>query len=229
MANSIVIVGFGPGTATAVAERFGREGFSVALVGRNEERLAAGISALKGQGINAFSLPGDAADGASIRAAIRGLRSQIGPIGVLFWNAYGGADVGDLLTAEPSSLQRIFDAPVFGLLAAVDEALPDLKSTERGAVLISNGAFGEVSREIDEAATRYKAMGLALSSAAKHKLVGLLAQRLKDDGVYVGEVMVYGTIKGTPSGNGSSIDPAVIAEKHWALYASRGETRAVVR
>lgn len=229
MSKAIVIVGFGPGTATAVAERFGREGFSVALVGRSEERLARGVSALKARGINTFAFPADAADPAAIRAVIRLVRSQIGPITVIFWNAYGGIDVGDLLTADSASLHRVFDAPVFGLLAAVDEALPDLKSSEGGAILISNGALAEASPEVDETATRIRAMGLALSSAAKHKLVGLLAQRLKDDGVYVGEVMVYGTIKGTPSGNGSSIDPAVIADKHWALYVSRGETRAVVK
>ena len=98
-----------------------------------------------------------------------------------------------------------------------------------GAVLVSNGAFGVISREMDEAATRFHAMGLALSCAAKHKLVGLLAERLKGDGVYVGEVMVYGTIKGTPSDNGNSVDPAVIADKHWSLYLARSETRVAVK
>lgn len=130
MSKAIVIVGFGPGTATAVAERFGREGFSVALVGRSEERLARGVSALKARGINTFAFPADAADPAAIRAVIRLVRSQIGPITVIFWNAYGGIDVGDLLTADSASLHRVFDAPVFGLLAAVDEALPDLKAAK---------------------------------------------------------------------------------------------------
>ncbi len=82
---------------------------------------------------------------------------------------------------------------------------------------------------MDEVAVNLHLMGLALSSAAKHKLVGLLAQRLKGDGIYVGEVMVYGTIKGTPSTNADSIDPAVIADKHFELYKSRSETRAVIK
>ena len=62
MAKSIMIVGFGPGTATAVAEKFGEGGFSVALVGRNEDRLNAGVSALKAKGINAYAITADAAD-----------------------------------------------------------------------------------------------------------------------------------------------------------------------
>jgi hypothetical protein len=70
-------------------------------------------------------------------------------------------------------------------------------------------------------------MGLALSSAAKHKLVGLLAARLKSEGVFVGEVMVYGVIKGASSAQGT-IDPATIAEKYWSLYQSRSDVRAGV-
>lgn len=224
-----MIVGFGPGTATAVAEKFGGEGFSVALIGRNEDRLNAGASALKAKGINAYAIPADAADPDSIRAAVRSVRSQLGPISVLHWNAYGGMEAGDLLTADQASLRKVFDVAVFGLLAATDEALPDLKQSGEGALLISNGAFGEVSPEIDEAVINLHLMGLALSSAAKHKLVGLLAKRLKGDGVFVGEVMVYHTIRGTASTNDDSVDPTVIAAKHWELYKARGETRAVVK
>lgn len=229
MSKTIMLVGFGPGTATAVAEKFGKEGFTVALIGRDEDRLAAGTSALKAQGISAYAFPADAGDPASIRAAVRSVRSQLGPITVLHWNAYGGADVGDLLTADPAALHKLFDVAVFGLIAATDEALPDLKQNSDGALLISNGALGVVSPEADVPAVSYHMMGLALSSAAKHKLVGLLAQRLKEDGVYVGEVMVYRTIKGTPSTAGDSVDPSVIADKHWELYESRAETRAVVK
>lgn len=73
------------------------------------------------------------------------------------------------------------------------------------------------------------AMGVALANAAKHKLAGLLAQRLKGDGVYVGEVMIYGTIKGTPTDSGNAIDASIVAEKFWDLYQSRGEVRASVK
>ena len=80
---------------------------------------------------------------------------------------------------------------------------------------------------MDAYAVGAKAMGLALANAAKHKLVGLLAQRLKGDGVYVGEVMVAGTVKGTAWDSGSAnLDGATIANKFWDLYQARGEIRA---
>lgn len=229
MSKTIMIVGYGPGTAKAVAEKFGKEGFSVALIGRNEERLTAGVSALKAQGIVAFAFPADAGDAASIRSAVKAVQSKVGPISVLDWIAYGGMDAGDLLEADSAALHSAFDVAVFGLLAAVDEALPDLRSNEDGTILVANGAFGDPSAAMDEAATQWKMQGLALSSGAKHKLVGLLAQRLKADHVYVGEVMVYATIKNTPGDDGKGIDPRIIAEKHWETYRSRSETRAAVK
>lgn len=226
--KTLAIVGFGPGTATAMAEKFGAEGFSLALIGRNEERLAAGVSALAARGIDAFAFPGDAGDPASIRSTLQLVRSHMGPITVMHWNAYGGLDAGDVLTAEDATLHHVFDVAVFGLLAATREVLPDLKKASDSAILISNGAFGEVSPQIDAFVTSSNADGLAMSSAAKHKLVGLLADRLKKEGIYVGEVMVHASIKGTPSGGDGSVDPVVIAQKYWDLYTARSETRGVV-
>jgi short-subunit dehydrogenase len=229
MGKTIVVVGFGPGISTAVAEKFGSSGFSVALVGRNEERLAAGVKDLKAKGIVAAPFVGDAGDPAAIRAVVGRARAALGPITVLHWNAYGSAAAGDLVTAEAAAVRSVFDVAVVGLLAAVQEALPDLKKTTEGAVLVTNGAFGEIHPQLDEYAIAAKAMGLALANAAKHKLVGLLAQRLKADGVYVGEVMVAGTIKGTTWDQGNaSLDGSTIADKFWELYRARGEVRARV-
>jgi NADP-dependent 3-hydroxy acid dehydrogenase YdfG len=228
MAKLIAIAGFGPGTATSVAERFAAEGFSVALIARNQERLAAGVAALSARGATVFGFPADAGDPDSIRAALRSIRSQMGPIDVLHWNLYGGLEAGDLLTADPAALRSVFDAPVFGLLAATNEVLPDLKKSDAGAILVSNGAFGDIAAQMDEAAVTFHSMGIALASAAKNKLAGMLAYRLKGDGIYVGEITVYGTIKGTPSGSDSSIDPVLIAEEAWRLYRSRSETRGTV-
>jgi NADP-dependent 3-hydroxy acid dehydrogenase YdfG len=228
MSKTIVVVGFGPGVSTAVAEKFGAEGFSVALVARNEERLAAGVAALKAKGIAAAAFPADAADPAAIRAAIGKARAELGPITVLHWNAYGGHDAGDLLAVDPAAVRNVFDVAVVGLLAAVQEALPDLKSTNDGAVLVTNGAFGDITPQMDGYAISLKAMGVALANAAKHKLVGLLAQRLKDDGVYVGEVMIAGAVKGTAWAADGGIEGASIANQFWDLYHARDEVRARV-
>jgi len=228
MAKTLVVVGFGPGNATAVAEKFGAQGFSVAIIGRNEERLAEGVAALKGRGISAAAFVADATDPTAIGSAIRKVRAEVGPISALHWNAYGGAEAGDILTADPVAVHGIFDVAVFGLLAATQEALADLRSAGDGAILITNGAFGDSSPAMDEYVTKSNVMGIALANAAKNKLAGLLGQRLKREGVYVGEVVIYGTVKGTPTGGDNAIDPAIVAGKFWDLYKARGETRAEI-
>ena len=43
MAKTMIVCGYGPGISNAVAQRFGAEGFSVALIGRSADKLAAGV------------------------------------------------------------------------------------------------------------------------------------------------------------------------------------------
>jgi NADP-dependent 3-hydroxy acid dehydrogenase YdfG len=228
MSKTIAIVGFGPGNSTAVAEKFGAEGFSLGLIGRDEDRLAAGAAALKAKGITVATTTADAAVPDSIVAALRNVRAALGPINVVQWNAYSGADVGDLLTADPAAVRGLFDVAVFGLLAATREVLADLKSAGDGTILITNGAFGEIGPEVDAYVTSAHLMGIALGNAAKNKLAGLLSQRLKGDGVFVGEVMVHGSIKGTPTGASNGVEPSKIADAFWHLYHTRGEMLAPV-
>jgi NADP-dependent 3-hydroxy acid dehydrogenase YdfG len=229
MTKTILIVGFGPGVSTAVAERFGAAGFSVGLVARNVDRLAMGVAALKAKDVVAAAFAADAADPASIGSAVAKARAELGPLTVIHWNAFSGSEAGDLLAVEPSAVGPVFDVAVVGLLAAVREALPDLKSAGDGAVLVTNGAYGEMAPMMDAFAVGTKAMGVALANAAKAKLVGLLSARLKDDGVYVGEVTIAGAIKGTPTDTGAgSIDGAKVAAKFWALYEARADVRARV-
>jgi short-subunit dehydrogenase len=229
MAKTILVVGYGPGISSAVADKFGHSGFSVALVARNEEKLAAGVKALEAKGVQAAAVPADAGDPDSMRAAVRQARTALGPIAVIHWNAYGNGSAGDILTADPTALRDLFNVPVVGLIAAVQEALPDLQKSDAAAVLITNGGFGLINPQVDGLVVAAKYMGLGLANAAKHKLVGILAERLKPDGIYVGEVMVGGTVKGTAWDDGSAtIAPETVANKFWELYEGRGDNRAMV-
>ena len=62
MSKTIVVVGFGPGISTAVAEKFGAEGLRRGACGAERERLAAGVEALIAKGVAcAAAFPADAA------------------------------------------------------------------------------------------------------------------------------------------------------------------------
>ena len=226
--KTIVVIGFGPGVSTSVAEKFGAEGFSVALVARGEAKLAVGVGALKAKGITAAAFPADATDPAQVRAAIAKASATLGPIGAIHWNAYAGQGFGDLLSVDPTTLPGLFDVGLVGLLSAVQEALADLKAAGDGAVLVTNGAFGELNPMIDNMVLAMGVTGVALANAAKAKLVGLLSARLKAEGIYVGEVTIAGVVKGTgPEAPGfPTLEGADIADAFWRLYKARGEVRA---
>lgn len=219
--KTIIVCGYGPGISNAIAERFGREGFSVALVARNEGRLADGVKALRDKGIEAAAFPADLGDAAAIRGVVEKVRSTFGPVTVLQWNAYG-TGAGDLTTASAAELRGIFDVPVFGLLSAVQEVLPDLRKDKESALLVTNGGLGYFDPNVDAVAAQWGVMGLAVANAAKHKVVGLLSEKLKGEGIYVGEVVVLSTVKGTAFDQGNAtIEAGTVADTFWTLYRER--------
>lgn len=223
MAKTILVSGYGPGISSAVAEKFGAEGFSVALAARNAERLAAGVKALEAKGVRAAAFPTNLADPAAVRALVGKAHDALGPIAALAWTAYD-TGAGDLFAADAAAIHAVLDIATTSLLAAVQAALPDLKTQPESAVLVVNGGFGYSEPGIDAMAVQYNSMGLALANAAKNKLVGMLAQKLKNDGVYVGQAMVLGTVKGTAwdSGN-ATLEASTIAAKMWEMSRARSE------
>jgi NAD(P)-dependent dehydrogenase (short-subunit alcohol dehydrogenase family) len=228
MAKTILVCGYGPGISAAVAEKFGGEGFSVALVARNAERLGGGVKALAAKGIQAAAFASDLADPSGAPALIERVRASLGPIHVVHWNAYAGL-AGDLLTADAAAIRGAFDIAVTGLVAVVQAALADLKKAEHPAVLVTNGSFGKLDAQVDAMGVKWGAMGLSVANAAKDKLVGLLSAKLADDGIYVGQVMVNGVVKGSAFDTGhGTLDARVIADEFWSLYRARADIRAQV-
>jgi NAD(P)-dependent dehydrogenase (short-subunit alcohol dehydrogenase family) len=231
MAKTILVAGYGPGISAAVAEKFGAEGFQVALVGRSADRLAGGVKALEAKGVKSKAFTANLGDPAAVRAVADEVRRAFGPVSVLEWTAYTpGSVAGDLLTAKPEEIRSLFDVSIVGLLSAVQALLPDLKS-EKGAILVTNGGAGFVDPQMDALCAQWGMMGLGVSNAAKHKLVGTLAAKLAGDGVYVTEIMISGVIKGTSFDQGKmpAIEGSRVAAKYWELYTGRKELRTTIQ
>ncbi|HVV53420.1 MAG TPA: SDR family NAD(P)-dependent oxidoreductase [Polyangia bacterium] len=228
MAKTILVSGYGTGISNAVAQKFGAEGFQVALAARNAERVAAGVKALEAKGVKAAGFPTDLGDAAAARALVGKVREALGPLTAIEWNAYSGA-AGDLLAADAAEIRGALDIAVTSLLITVQAALPDLKKQQDAAVLVINGGFGYFDPNVDAAGVQYNAMGLSVANAAKHKLVGLLSKKLAPEGVYVGEAMVLGMVKGTAfDGGNATIEPATVAGKLWDLYRARTAVTAEI-
>jgi NAD(P)-dependent dehydrogenase (short-subunit alcohol dehydrogenase family) len=225
MPNTIVVCGYGPGISDAVANRFGREGFQVALVARSADKLDAARAALEARGVKAAVFPADLSDPNAAKGLVKRVTGQLGPVTAIHWNAYANA-AGDVMTADAAALRTVMDVGVTSLVLVVQEARADLRAA-KGALLVTNGGLGLFDPKIDAAAVQWNAMGLAIANAAKHKLVGLLTEKLRADTITVGEVVVHGVVKGTAWDTGNAtIDPRNIADRFWELYSKR-ESRVV--
>ncbi len=228
MGKTIVICGHGPGVSDAVARKFGAEGFAVALAARKADKLRKAEKALEERGIRAASFPTDMTSPDAVRALVAAARATLGPVTAIHWNSLAEG-AGDLLTADVPTIRRMLDISVTSLVVAVQEAHADLKAA-KGAVLVTNGGFGLVDPQIDAMGVKLQTMGLAVGNAAKLKLTRLLAERLRGDGIYVGEVMITGLVKGTAWDTGNAtIEPAAVGGAFWDLYTRRSDLSVTVR
>src|SRR5258708_39811523 len=83
--KTIIIGGFGPGISTAVAEQFGSNGFSLALIGRNAERVAAAAKELTAKGFRAEPFVADLSKLEEIRDVVCKVMAELASLFALQW------------------------------------------------------------------------------------------------------------------------------------------------
>ena len=221
----LIVFGYGPGISHGTAERFAREGYYLALVARSADRLADGVSRLQAAGVDATAYQCDATDPAMIRSTIATIKTDLGTVSAVLWTAFRSGGVTNVLSTRPEHIERVFDIGITGLLTCVQETLEDLKSSSSAAILVANGALGEHTSQADTFSKLLDNDGVSLENAAKSKLVGILAERLREFDIYVGEVTIAGSVKGTATATPTAIEPAEIAETFWSLARDRDKTR----
>jgi NAD(P)-dependent dehydrogenase (short-subunit alcohol dehydrogenase family) len=223
MSKTIVVCGYGSGISDAVARRFGREGFRVAMVARSADKLAKAAASLGEAGITAKAFPCDLGDLAAVKRTFGEIRGALGPITVLHWNALG-LGAGDLTGGGVDELRAVLDVSLHALIVGVQESLPDMRGQEGASILVTGGGFALAEPQVDAIIAQVGVMGLGIAKAAQHKLVGMLSAKLRGDGIYVGEVMVLGSVKGTMFDRGqATLEAATIGERFWEIHQARSE------
>ncbi|MGZ4625865.1 MAG: SDR family oxidoreductase, partial [Kineosporiaceae bacterium] len=85
-ARFAIVVGAGPGVGAALARRLGREGYRVALVARDADRLSALADDLRADGVDVRTATADAADGEELTRVVGELATAAGRLDVLHYN-----------------------------------------------------------------------------------------------------------------------------------------------
>ncbi|HBO3623441.1 SDR family NAD(P)-dependent oxidoreductase [Pseudomonas aeruginosa] len=225
MKSTLVVLGHGPGISHSVARHFGKLGHPVAIVARSEERLLKAAAELSQEGINAHVFAADLQSQDAVVKVTEKVREKLGPIGILHWNAYSPVE-GSILEVASDDLNYGFSIRVVSFITAVQACIEDLEAT-CGAVLATSGVMALSTPEIDAFSVEYGA--LAIGAAAQHKACGILAKALQPRGVYVGELIVNGFVKGTEGAfdQAATLDPDDIADAFGALYSKRIDNSVV--
>jgi NADP-dependent 3-hydroxy acid dehydrogenase YdfG len=204
-----VVSGVGPGTGAAIARRFARGGYSVAMLARTRERLTA----LEQELPNAKGYPCDVTDAAQIDSAIKAIRSEMGVPKVLIHNAVGGA-FGNFMEIDPEVLNRNFQVNTMGLLHLARQLAPAMVTAGEGAMVASGNT----------SALRGKASfaGFAPTKAAQRILAESIARELGPKGVHVAYVLIDAVIdlewtrkRFADAPDDFFIKPAAIADEIW--------------
>ncbi len=213
MTKTILIIGMGQGLSLGIAEKFGKEGYKVGMVSRSPEKLAGFKNHLQSLGITSAFSAADVADTDQLKKAITDIKSQLGSISILQYNAVDYR-IKPLMEETVEDLTNGFKISVANALAATQFLLADLKEN-KGAVLLTGGglsihpspAFASIS----------------LGKAGIRNLALQLHQALKSDNVFVGTVTVSGAI--SPSSPTHS--PEILAQKFWDLNTDRSKVEII--
>jgi NAD(P)-dependent dehydrogenase (short-subunit alcohol dehydrogenase family) len=110
------VLGVGPGLGAAVARRFAREGFAVALMARREESVAGVRDEIEAGGGTALPVSTDATAPASVGASFERVRRELGDPEVFVYNA-GAFQMGGILEIPPEKFDECFRANCAGALS----------------------------------------------------------------------------------------------------------------
>src|SRR5579859_5115121 len=139
--STIAIFGAGPSLGMAVARRFGREGFRVALVARDRARLDGMVRELDGEGLEAAGFQADLTDRDTALAAVDAIQARLGPIDVLEYSPDGDGSLRrSSAQVDVATLAPLLDKFVLTPVALVGRVLPGMLERGAGGLLFALGA-----------------------------------------------------------------------------------------
>ena len=176
-----LITGVGEGTGAAIARRFARGGYRVAMLARNRARLADLEREIEG----AKAYPCDLADLDSSSDVLRAVQAEMGHPSVLIHNAVR-ATFENFLEGDPSDLERNFRVNTTSLLYLARALAPAMLETGNGSIIVTGNTAA--LRGIPSYAL------FSPTKAAQRNLAQALARHLGPKGIHVAYINIDAVI-----------------------------------
>ena len=213
----IAIIGAGPGLGAAVARRFGREGFSVALISRDQAKLDALVTDLEAGGVTARGYAADVRVPDTLEAALARAAQELGPITALQYSPLPSRDyLKPVLAMTPELALEALRFSALGLIHAVRSVLPTMRGAGDGTIILINGGTSVKARA--------GFAGTSIAFPAESAYGEMLHEALEDEGIRVAQLVIPGGIPQLQLENG--IDD--VAERIWGLHAAPGPFRTML-
>ncbi|PSL37350.1 short subunit dehydrogenase [Labedella gwakjiensis] len=216
--TTIAIIGAGKGLGLSVARRFGREGFSVALISRNQERVDALAATLGEEGITAAGFTANVREPESLTDALEAATAALGPIEVLQYSPLPAKEyMRTVLETSVADLVGPVEFSIYGPVTAARHVIPGMRVIGQGTILFVNGA----------SAVRpgAKVTGTSVAFAGESAYAQLLHDALEEENIHVGQLIIPLGI----GGGDPDHEPEALAEKLWTIHSERGEFRTYVK
>lgn len=216
MTKLLVLIGSGPGIGVATASLFASNGFSVALLSRDAERLASDAekvqsAAASGSKISTFAV--DASDAAALKSTLKDVAKQMGPPEVVVYNAarVGPSEFGKF---TPEELLQDFKLNGVGMYVAAEWAVPHMTQ------LADADTDAHPSFLLSGSGINYQPFApfwsLSMMKAAQSNFLKSLEQMVGDK-VHVARIDINGIV----SPDAKECSPTKVAEQHWRLYQQK--------
>jgi NAD(P)-dependent dehydrogenase (short-subunit alcohol dehydrogenase family) len=201
-----IVAGAGPGVGAAVARRFAAGGFRVALIARDDARLANFAAPIAAAGGTAVPYAADLSDHATVRRVLATIAAEHGRASVLIWNAAVWDDT-PALSLDPFEFDRQLRLGLTAALTGIQTVAPAMAAGEGGSILLTGGGLALMPQ--------YGSAVPALT-AVKSALRGFVhasAPEFAARGLRLGTVTIAGQVAA-----GGPFDPDRIAEAFWGMH-----------
>jgi NAD(P)-dependent dehydrogenase (short-subunit alcohol dehydrogenase family) len=142
----VLVTGANKGIGYEIAAGLGALGWSVGVGARDEQRREAAVEKLRAGGADAFGVPLDVTDDASVAAAAGLISDRVGRLDVLVNNAAITGGMSQMPSAvDPATVRAAVETNVIGVIRVTNAVLPLLRRSASPRIVNMSSSVGSLT------------------------------------------------------------------------------------